>query len=430
MIFKSNLKKIFMDASWWGGVFGLIFLSQVRTEFLLLLVQESRLKVLFDPTLLQTNAITISTIISPARGILLLYSLAVLTSPIIRNIQLPENIGKVQFKGQHVLQVLLVFIGLCFIFSPGEIGGLAAEYSNTSLVMFTKTSTVSFHQRFLLPALANILFFRGKLFFLIFTFGCSLALVFILRYWFVANKISISLWQFLSLGSISFVYFQIQTPGYPDVLVGIFILLAFTFNLDTRAKLSLFVLSLASHEASLFVWFPFAFLLLERKGVTQFLMIGGVYISLLFAANGGISYLLAIRQVGETSNLLWVAGHPEREFLGIFMGLRGLWGIVFGAIIYLCARKRFMEVVQILAILSAGVLMTFLGVDTSRLFGWTFMAVLISWKILEYAEGGWKKIINFALIINILIPPVNVLLISNPSISPGLYQYIFNFLFA
>lgn len=429
MAFKFNLKKTLIDVAWWGGAIGLLSLSQVHTELLLYVFQKTLISHLFDQTFLQKNAITIATIITPVRGIALLCSLIVLAYPIFQNIRQSEVVVNSQFKVRYILQVIFLFIVLCIVFSPGEIGGLAEEYSNTSLTMFIKTSTVSYHQRFLLPALANILFFRGEFFFLVFSFICTLLLIFTLRLWFVANKIPVSVWQLISLGTISFIYFQIQTPGYPDVLVNIFILLAFTFKLDTKAKLSLFVLSLASHEASLFIWFALAFLLFEVKGFIQFLIVGGIYIFLFLTANDGISGLLSARQVGETSSLMWIVNYPAREVLGILFGLKGLWGIVIGAIAYLYTQKNFKEVFQILVILLTGVLLTSLGVDTSRLFGWTFMAVLISWKILERAEGGWKKILNIVLIVNFLIPPVNVLLIMEPYIAYGLYQYIFNSLF-
>jgi len=70
-----------------------------------------------------------------------------------------------------------------------------------------------------------------------------------------------------------------------------------------------------------------------------------------------------------------------------------------------------------------------MGVDASRLFGWTFMALLISWKILDQAGQGWKKVINSALILNILIPSVDVYLYGEPTIVPGVYQYIFKTVF-
>jgi hypothetical protein len=247
--------------------------------------------------------------------------------------------------------------------------------------------------------------------------------------WFETNQVPVTLWQLVSLGTISFVFFQIQAPGYPDVLVNILILLAFVFKLGTKSKLALFVFSLASHEASLIIWFALAFLLFDIKGFMQFLLIGGIYLFLLFSFNDGISGILSTREMDETSNLMWVLNNPWREILGLFFAFKGLWGIVIGAIWYLLTEKSYKETLQILVILFAGVLMTFMGVDTSRLFGWTFMALLISWKLLARPENGSTKIINIALIINILIPSANAFLISEPTITPGFYRYILNLLF-
>ncbi len=429
MFTKFDTRKTIAHVVWWGGLVGLLLLSQTRVEALLYLFQETWISSFFDPVLLEKNATTIITIVTPVRGIILLFSLIILAYPIIQNIRQSDVILNSKIKSKHVLQAVFLFFILCIIFTPGGINGLAQEYSNTSLVMFTRASSVSYHQRFLMTAIANILFFRGDFFFLVFSFICTLVFIFVLRLWFETNQVSVSFWQLVSLGTISFVYFQIRVPGYPDVLANIFILLAFVFKLDTKAKLSLFVLSLASHEASLIIWFALAFLLFDVKGYMQFLAICGIYLFLLFSFNDGIYGVLAAREVGETSNLMWVVNYPWREVLGVAISFKALWGIVIAAVWYLFSRKNYREAFQILIILLAGILMTFMGVDTSRLFGWTFMAVLISWKILKNSENNWEKIINITLIVNLLIPSVDVFLIMNPYIAPGLYQYIFHSLF-
>ena len=80
---------------------------------------------------------------------------------------------------------------------------------------------------------------------------------------------------------------------------------------------------------------------------------------------------------------------------------------------------------QIGAVLGAGLLMTFLGVDTSRLFGWTFMAFLVAWKELaKLGQYRFKRMIDITLLINLLVPTVYVQLNFEPSIRPGLYQTI------
>ena len=156
-------------------------------------------------------------------------------------------------------------------------------------------------------------------------------------------------------------------------------------------------------------------------------MISGIYIFMLFALNDGIAGVLATRNLGEKSNLMWILDDPARALMGIVFSLKALWIMVIGAITYLLSKRRTKEAFQIIVILLSGILMIFMGVDTSRLFGWTFMAILISWKVLEHSEHNWKKIINIALIVNLLIPSVDVYMFGQPVIMSGFYQYIFSF---
>jgi hypothetical protein len=410
---------------WWSGIIGLFLVAHIKIEYLLHLFQETSLSNVFHTP--QQNSLAVQSVITPIRGILMIYSLTVLIHPILVGILDAENGVSFLFDKKHLHEIVLILILLFVIFPPGELNGFPKEFANTSFVMFSRVSTVTYHYRILLPALAHILFFRGDLFYLVFSFICTILFIFILRYWFENNKVQVSIWQFVSLGTLSFVYLQIQSPGYPDVLVNIFILLAFTCKLNLHAKLSLFALSLATHEGSMFMWFALALLLFDSKGLAHFLAVSCLYIALFLYSNDGIAGLLAIREVDGTSVLKWVLDYPLREIAGMFFGLKALWGIVIAAIVFLASQKRHREVFPIIAILIAGVAMTFFGVDTSRLFGWAFMAVLLGWKILENAGGRWKVILNTVLIINLLIPTVNVILTIEPYVVHGLYSLIFNY---
>jgi hypothetical protein len=367
-------------------------------------------------------------VITPARGILLLFSLFTLTYPVFQSIRQSKNIQDFPNKLKLIFNTLFLFLILCIIFTPGEIGGLAQEYSNSSIFMFTKGSTVNLYRRFLMPALAHILFFRGDLFFLIFSFICVLVMLYVLQLWFEANQIRVSLWQLVSLGTISFIYFQIIAPGYPDVLVNIFILLAFIFAGDTRTKLSLFVLSLATHEGSLIIWFALALSLFERREMIAFLVISAIYLFLLFFLDGGVDAVMSTRSFGGTSNISWVINNPVRELVGIFFAFKALWVTVIGALVYLISKKQFKEALYIVLILGGGLALTFMGVDVSRLFGWAFMAVLLSWKLLESLDQNWKRLLNFALMINLFIPSYIVYMYGQPQIAPGLYEQVSQFL--
>lgn len=422
------LNKLTINILWWSGAIGLFLLAHTKIEFLLNLFQNTWLQSIFITP--EDLELAVRAVITPVRGIILLYSLVVLAHPIILDTLRPENAQVFQAIKKAWIQSIILFIALCVVFPPGQIGGLAQEYANSSLVMFSRVTTLNYHQRILFPALAHLFFFRGDLFYLAFSLICALMLVFTLRVWFECSQISVPVWQFISLGTLSFIYIQIQSPGYPDVLVHIFILLAFIPGLGTRAKLSLFTLSLATHEGSLFIWFALAFLLFDRKGFPQFLVIGGLYMGIFIYSMDGVLGMLSSRQTGDVSNLAWVMDHPLRALTGIFFGLKALWVIVIAATAYLYSRGRYSEAFQILLILSAGVCMIFLGVDTSRLFSWTFMAVLAGWKTLNHAGEKWKKTLSIALILNLMIPPVNVILLFEPFLAPGLYQSILNLFFA
>lgn len=419
--------KIMGNFTWWAGVMGLSFVSQLRMESILYQFKQGILSFLIEPSLRANDSYIVSNFVSPIRGIILLASLILLLYPVIQNISKSRIIQKLPIF--LLLQAGILFGLLLILFQSSGIGGLAEEYANTSLVMFSRIATVRYHQRLLMPALANLLFFRGNFFYLVFSFLCAFIFIYTVRLWFHSNQISISFWQLISLGTLSFIYFQINTPGYPDVLVGIFILLAFTFDLNTKAKLSLIVLSLASHEGSIFIWFALSLILFNFKGFLQFLTVVGIYIFFMLSINMNLSDVIAARGVGEISSLTWMITRPGLEFLGIFFGFKALWAIVVGAIMYLVTQKRYLEVFHIIFILVAGFSMTLLGVDTSRLFGWAFMAVLLSWKVLYNAGGKWGTLINISLLINLFIPSTNVYLIMTPSIAPGIYSTLFSFIF-
>jgi hypothetical protein len=417
--------KIFMKIIWWAGVIGLLFLAQARLEWFYHLFRDTFLGALVSKDLLDNDQLLLGNFITPIRGIIFLCSFAIVISPVVRDIYVSKSADDSRLSSRQVLELVVALLILCIVFTPGRIDGLAQEYSNSSFVFFIRAATLHYHQRFLMPILANILFFRGDFFFLIFSFICFVILVFVLRLWFHKNQVPVSTWQFVSLATMSFVYFPLSAPGYPDVLVSIFILAAFSLSLSTEAKLSLFTLSLVSHEASLIMWFALAWILLDKKGLFQLLVISAIYLIFWSRADNGILGILAGRQSGSISNLDWIFLSPVNEVLGIIFSFKALWGLVIGAIWYLFSRRNYKEALQIVLIVLAGLLMTFLGVDTSRLFGWAFMAILISWKVLaELEDVFWKKFLSVVLLINLLIPPVYVQLNLALIIPAGLYRAI------
>lgn len=420
---NSDRKTIASGVIWWFAAFGLILLTHLGVETIAYYFLNSSIKEIFNPILYEKEGLVFVNIVMPARGILFVFSFGVLIHPIVAGV---INQNLIQENSQTLFKAIIVTIILCIIFTPGQLSGLAEEYSNTSLVMFSRQSSVSYSRRFLMPAIAHALFFRGDFFFRVFSFILAFIFIFFILKWFEKNNIKVSLWQVISLGTLSFVYFHFQVPGYPDVLVFIFIILAFLFSDNTTIKMSLFVLSLATHEACIVIWAGLAFILFNKREATGFIIVSALHVLMFIATTDDVFNSVALRGVGENSNISWIIDYPERELLGILLSFKGLWLMIVGAIWHSFSQKNIKQVLQILVILFTGITMTFLGVDISRLFGWTFMVILISWNILSSANSS--RLINTSLIINFLIPSVNVLLIMNPYFAFGIYSYIYHFL--
>lgn len=410
---------------WWLAVVGLLLLAHAKIETFYYLLQESPLSGWMDPSLVDSKRLLLDRLITPFRGLVLLIGGFVVAAPVVQDV---VSASRQAFQGRSRalwLQSGLAFLVLCVLISPGQLYGLAQEYTNSSLTFFTKATTLNLHQRYLMPALANLLFLRGDLGFLAFSLLLALLLVFLVRAWFHLNAIPIPLWQLISLGTSSFIYFQFSAPGYPDVLVAIFMLVAFGFAPSRRARLSLFVLSLAAHEASLILWAAIAWMLFDRRGWTQLLLIGGLYITVWALTDGGVLAILDARSNAGMSNLRWVLLKPGLELLGIFFAFKGLWALVLAALWQLALQRKWIEFGQIAAVLVGGLIMTFLGLDTSRLFGMAFVAVLVSWRLLASLQSAaWKRFIAVVLAINLLIPPVYTQLNLPLTVRPGLYRII------
>ena len=61
---------------------------------------------------------------------------------------------------------------------------------------------------------------------------------------------------------------------------------------------------------------------------------------MLFALNDGIAGVLATRNLGEKSNLMWILDDPARALMGIAFSFKALWIMVVGAVIYLLSKRK------------------------------------------------------------------------------------------
>jgi hypothetical protein len=366
---------------------------------------------------------TIRELIAPIRGGIFLFTLAALLWPLLYDLQ----------KGrQKIIQpppwtTISAFLAMSLLIIPQGLQGLGQEYGSQSILIFDRASTVASYQRFLMPALGYITFLRGSVFFFIFSLACTFGLIYLTHTWFTNNNIHVPIWGFISILTSSFVAAQYQLPGYPDSLVFIFLLIIAIFPISDLSKLTLIVLSIAAHEASVILYGFFAPFLFGKERLAKPYGLLGLYMFIWLGSNRfSLTELMNSRpQPSTTVNMTsieWLLNNPVREILGIFFAYKLLWLLIIWAVILLLKKRNFRMAIQVIALLVAGIVMTLFAIDTSRLIGWSFYALLFSIGTLyQENKSSSQKIAKAIFLVNLLIPAMYVGLNLGMFLPPGIY---------
>jgi hypothetical protein len=231
----------------------------------------------------------------------------------------------------------------------------------------------------------------------------------------------------ISILTSGFLLSNLQYSGSPDVFIYSFVLLLFIFPLGELGELSLLTFALASHEASIILFSVIAIFFKDRKiGVKYFLLIFIYLFIWLVSIRFDLNSLLYTSQIRGFSPLLSIIANPKLELLGIFYTYRLLWILVVASLVPLTIKRDYRTILQIIALIGSGVLMTLIGVDTLRMFSWSFFALMISIKTLyEQNNPRLQKFLYVILALNLLIAPVYVDLhgVRPPT---GLYQWFYS----
>lgn len=280
-----------------------------------------------------------------------------------------------------------------------------------------------------MPAMAYILFFRGNWLYYLFFLGLTVGLIALLLQWNKENG-RLNAWQFLSLCTSSFVLFQFQSPGYPDILVFIFFLLVMQDGFNKDAKLSMLILALATHEASLLVGAVLAWRYLSRGKFIAFISSLAVYTGIGLIASGFHIEALNRYNVSDMPGIEWVLRAPLKELLGVFIAFKALWGVIFAGIALGIRHKFHREAKFIIFTTLAGLLMTFLAIDTSRMMGFAFPGLLIALSVIRQTlpRRTIQRFYASIFLLNIVIPSFSVELNAQVGFAPGLYQRVYAWL--
>ena len=327
-----------------------------------------------------------------------------------------------------LLSVVVITILGVLVIPSGNVS-MGDGYAARSLRPFEQSSDW-YHKRLLMPAIAYFLFLRGDVPYLVFGFLITVVFVAMLRSW-LETEAPVSFLGLLSLCTSSFVIYQLQAPGYPDILVFCFLLGVMFATLSQGSKLVLLVLALLTHEASLFIGLPLAWRYLDRRHRLSYIAVVGLYGLLWLAASRfRLAAILGSHDVEGLSGIEWVLQNPWLEIAGIFFAFKALWLLPVVAIGVSLKRGSSSDVVFIMLCIAAMLVLTTVGVDCSRMAGYAFPAILIALRaILSSPRSPWTgRALAGLFALNLLIPSCSVGLNVGVGTRPGLYGTFWRFI--
>lgn len=362
--------------------------------------------------------------INPAKEVLFIISLLVLCYPLIGEANIWALIEKQLLNKNN----LIVFCVIAILVTPLSLKSMGFTYGLLSNSPFNTNMGV-YNRRILMPVFGHIVALYGIYYYYLFSLGLTFILLLLVRIWLNKNRIYLKNYQFASLLTSSFFIYQFQFPGYPDALVFICLLTSITFEISDNSKIILFILALLAHEASVVISIVLSFFILDKKkNAITFYLIVILYTSLWFLSYGGnLGLILKTHDIAGLNGMEWVLKSPFLELLGIAFSYKLLWIYMIFAEISLLTHKKYKRFLMILFLLMAGVCLTLLGVDTSRLMGWSFIALLLSMETLYQTSTMFPESVNkYIFGANLIIPSLYIGLNTGLVFTFGLYKLIYH----
>lgn len=356
------------------------------------------------------------------RGLLFFLSVGYLffliAKPIIQffvNTNLQHSFGSIALDSFKVFGItaLLIF--------PSTLGimGVGYAYMSISPFIFVDASD-QLYQRLLMPVLAYALHLRGPELYHFFSLVITFCTLFLLQIFFLQKKVILSTLEYVSIATSSFIITQFHSPGYTEALSFLFVVLLLIVKLDEIARVALFALCLFAHEGSVLLLMVISVVFFSKRELGWIIVMSMVY-GLIWLTSFGfdVKSLLAVRTVGNYNTLEWIINYPFREILGIIFSFKILW---FFMIIVLYTLRS--ERGKVILLLLPGIVLTFLAVDTTRMAGFAFAALLYSILVIKQQNVLSAKKFKFVCALNLCLPAVYVGVNAGVVYFDGLYQLL------
>lgn len=356
------------------------------------------------------------------RSIFFFLSIALLVSliakPVIQffgNTKLPRSYGSITFDS------VKVFVIVALLVFPSTLGIMGVGYAQMSIAPFSFIdASDQLYQRLLMPAIAYALHLRGPVLYHLFSLAISFCMIFLLHIFFLRNHVFLTTLEYASIAVSGFIITQFQSPGYTESLSYLLILILLITDLDELARVAVFTLCIFAHEGSILLLLAISFVLFSKREIIWIIAIGAFYGFIWLASFGfQVERMLSVRTVGSMSTISWIINYPFREILGILFSFKILWFFI-AFVMYVWKR----ESRNILLFILPGIALTLIAVDTSRMMGFSFTALLYS--ILYIKQKKLLSDRQFALVcaLNICIPAVYVGVNSGIVYFDGVYQLL------
>ncbi|HBE21410.1 MAG TPA: hypothetical protein DEG17_01470 [Cyanobacteria bacterium UBA11149] len=390
--------------------------------------------------------------IIPIKSLLFYIAIGLLFLPIFRAIKIEKKSLLNKGTINRLIGSLLIFLTLSILVFPYRYplgsGGMGIHYAIHSTEPFSQNAGW-YYRRLLMMAIAHFLQMDGPILYYLFSLFCTYILIF-MSLSFVESKIfslsnfdrssfvrpksfMVNSWLrficYLSLATSSFILFNFQTPGYTEQFFFILLLIAASIPMNRQERLSIFALSLATHEVSIFVFIPIIWLCFPRREIANCLAVIGLYFVIWLGGNG-FNLVKAVSLQSEVegeSGLYYWLNNPVLGLGGLFLAYKLVLPIVLYLLWKLWQDGERKLLMAILALILVPAVTIIPSVDTSRMMGMGFFGVLVCFSILI---NEWYKLkINHNIVlaiagVNIFVPSYNVFLYIGFQCYSGLYYLL------
>lgn len=381
--------------------------------------------------LITANADTIRAYAPICKTVLFVCAVAILCLPILLDSYKALRSSKITDLVRVVFGAVLISLLLYILVFRPSTDSMGTNYAIIARNPFVQDSGIH-NKRLLMPVLAYLFYLRDFQPYYIFSVVLTIAFIALLSGW-TNHHAQLSTWQMVSLCTCSFVLFQYQYGGYPDILVYVLFILVMQESTHPTSKLSLLILALLAHEGSFLVGSILAWRYLDRKRSIFYLLAVTLYFFIWFWVSGqDIDVMLGGHRVEGLSGFAWLASAPFKEFIGILVAYKAMWIILFMSL-WIAAKKGLLsDLIFILACVVAGIVMTILGVDTSRLMGFAFPGFLVALSLVskQLDSTNSRTTLSFIFLLNLMLPSFNIGLNGGIEFFPGLYQVFYGWMAA